>query len=121
MRTTIQVGDLTPEQWAWLQANLPPTREFAPDAVRMCVILFGENVGEETHVEMPPREFVALIERLSKVGVDCRCKGGDLPHDLGLRGCVHGPADCPVDEVNGMSPEEWLAVDDYEAHLKFPA
>lgn len=68
MRTTIKVADLSLAQWAWLNLNLPESREFSPDDVRMCVTLELTAEQSPIHVEMPPREFVVLVERLRLVG-----------------------------------------------------
>lgn len=43
MRVTINVSDLTVGQWDWLKNNLPATREFGENTVRMCVTLGDEE------------------------------------------------------------------------------
>ncbi len=66
MRTTIDVYDMTPGQWAWLNTNIPDTREFAADEVRVCVALtHGTNIR---HVEMSVREFMAALTGAIRFG-----------------------------------------------------
>jgi len=67
MRARIKVTDLTIEQWMWLCSNLPEAREFSPGSIRMCVELELTGQADPIHVEMPPREFVTLIEKVSQV------------------------------------------------------
>ena len=67
MRTRIKVTDLSLTQWDWLQDHLPESREFGPDAVRMCVEFELTAELSPRHVEMPPREFVALMTTLARL------------------------------------------------------
>ena len=66
MRTRIVVAELSPGQWDWLRRNLPKPRDFATDAIRMCVV-FELEPGVEQHLELNPREFVGLMTRLHVV------------------------------------------------------
>lgn len=71
MRTTIKVEDLSLAQWDWLKDHLPESREFGPNTVRMCVEFDLSGRYEiPRHVEMPPREFVVLVNTLAKVERD---------------------------------------------------
>lgn len=94
MRTTIKVADLSLAQWAWLNLNLPESREFSPDDVRMCVTLELTAEQSPIHVEMPPREFVVMVERLRQVGqplpnpISAR-EVQDLENRPGPRACGH--------------------------------
>lgn len=67
MRTRIKVTDLSPAQWAWLEINVPPRCHFEPSDVRMCVEFELTSQTDPVHVEMPPRAFVGLLERLATV------------------------------------------------------
>ncbi len=99
MRTRIKVSDLSLEQWDWLQTNIPPRCHFEPNDVRMCVELELSAEMSPLHVEMPPRAFVTLIERLSQVGGTCVKPGCDKPV---VQRSMYGPGT----GFEGMSPGE---------------
>lgn len=85
MRTRIAVAELSPGQWDWLRRNLPQPRDFATDAIRMCVV-FELEPGVEQHLELNPREFVGLMTRLHVV---TRTVEVALAHQMNPK-CDHG-------------------------------
>lgn len=112
MRTKIEVGDLTQGQFDWLKENIPGARDIPEGTPRMCVVFVGPGKERDGHVELPPREFVAVIERLARItrtaellaevpgaGIDggpavecspgCEAQDDDRPHLL----------DCPVRKI----------------------
>ena len=67
MRTKIEVGNLTQGQFDWLKENIPGYRRIPQGTPRMCVVFVGPGKELDGHVELPPREFVTVIERLAQI------------------------------------------------------
>jgi len=67
MRTKIEVGNLTQGQFDWLKENIPGARDIPEGTPRMCVVFVGPGDNLDGHVELPPREFVAVIELLARI------------------------------------------------------
>lgn len=73
MRVTIGLDQLTPAQWAWLHENLPVAGSWGQNTIRMCV-----TIGEDRHVEMPPREFIGLLGQLQLIEKSGSTAGQDI-------------------------------------------
>ena len=67
MHVKIKVKDLSLNQWRWLEANLPVNREFEPGDIRVCVELEASPMMTFSHVEMPVREFLDLLNTLAQL------------------------------------------------------
>lgn len=95
MRVRIKVADLSLNQWAWLQENLPASYEIPEHAVRVCVELELTGQTNPIHREMSVRKFMFLMSTLDRVDLAKAVLTPDaLPDHLEAERNAADPARC---------------------------
>lgn len=72
MKINIGVSDLTPRQFAWLEANLAEPWQFLSEHETRACVVFEEglpgNNGPAEHIEIPVRSWFGIVEHLKTIG-----------------------------------------------------
>lgn len=67
MRITINIEDLTPGQWGWLDRHIGRVARTRPEETRMCVTMVSPDAVR--HVEMDPSSFLELVSALQVISL----------------------------------------------------
>jgi len=103
MRITINVSDLTQEQYAWLLRNTAEDWQFLDSGETRACVVFEGNHGERSqiHREIPVRAWIGLVEHVKTItAADENVVGTNSGHGYvwerpdGLRARCGGPALC---------------------------